>query len=189
MVAGLIIRPTLAACWISAASLIPLHSSLITAFRVVPILVSHENGSQQTRVSSLAGMELNHACVIHTGHPSRYWPRSLARPRQDGCLFAYDIFKRIFFNKNDWSSITISLKFVPKDPINNSTALVLIMAWRRPGDKSLSKPMLVSLPTHICVTRPQWVNQPIVPVLQPPLHMSLALGQYLIRAQWRKLEL
>ena len=32
------------------------------------------------------------------------------------------------------------------------------MAWRRPGDKPLSEPMMVSLPTHICVTRPQWVN-------------------------------
>ena len=32
------------------------------------------------------------------------------------------------------------------------------MAWRRPGDKPLSKLMMVSLLTHICVTRPQWVN-------------------------------
>ena len=32
------------------------------------------------------------------------------------------------------------------------------MAWRRPGDKPLSEPMMVSLMTHICVTRPQWVN-------------------------------
>ena len=34
------------------------------------------------------------------------------------------------------------------------------MAWRRPGDKPLSEPMMVRLPTHICVTRPQWVNFP-----------------------------
>ena len=32
------------------------------------------------------------------------------------------------------------------------------MAWRRPGDKPLSEPMMVRLPTHICVTQPQWVN-------------------------------
>ena len=43
-------------------------------------------------------------------------------------------------------------------PINNISALVQIMAWRRPGDKPLSEPMMVSLLTHICVTRPQWVN-------------------------------
>ena len=30
------------------------------------------------------------------------------------------------------------------------------MAWRRPGDKPLSEPMLISLPTYIYVTRPQW---------------------------------
>ena len=52
----------------------------------------------------------------------------------------------------------MSMKFVPKGPINNIPALVQIMAWRRPGDKPLSEPMMVSLATHICVTRPQWVN-------------------------------
>ena len=30
------------------------------------------------------------------------------------------------------------------------------MAWRRLGDKPLSEPMMVSLLTYICVTRPQW---------------------------------
>ena len=54
--------------------------------------------------------------------------------------------------------ITISLKFVPKGPVNDIPALVQIMAWRRPGDKPLSEPLMVSLPTHICVTQPQWVN-------------------------------
>ena len=33
-----------------------------------------------------------------------------------------------------------------------------IMAWRRPGNKPLSEPMVVSLSKHICVTRPQLVN-------------------------------
>ena len=33
------------------------------------------------------------------------------------------------------------------------------MAWRRPGDKPLSEPMIVSSRTHICVTWPQWVKQ------------------------------
>ena len=32
------------------------------------------------------------------------------------------------------------------------------MAWRRPGDKPLSEPMMVRLLTHICITRPQWVK-------------------------------
>ena len=42
--------------------------------------------------------------------------------------------------------------------INNIQALVQIMAWRRPGDKPLSEPVIVRLSTHICVTRPQWVK-------------------------------
>ena len=77
------------------------------------------------------------------------------RPRQNGCHFADDIFNRIFVNENVRISIEFSLKFVPKGPINNIPALVQIMAWRRPGDKPLSEPMMVSLPTHICVTWPQ----------------------------------
>ena len=52
----------------------------------------------------------------------------------------------------------ILLKFVPKGPIDDIAALVHVMAWRRPGDKPLSEPMMVTLETHICVTRPQWVN-------------------------------
>ena len=54
------------------------------------------------------------------------------------------------WNENVRISIKISLKFVPKDPINNHIpALVQIMAWRRPGDKPLSEPMMVNLPTHM----------------------------------------
>ena len=85
------------------------------------------------------------------------WINTL-RPRQNGRLFADDTFKRIFLNENVGISIKISLKFVHKGPINNIPALVQIMAWRRPGDKPLSEPMVVRLPTHICITRPQWVK-------------------------------
>ena len=63
-----------------------------------------------------------------------------------------------FLNKNVWILITISLKLVSKGPNDNIPALVQIMAWRRPGDKPLSEAMVVRLPTHICVTRPQWVK-------------------------------
>ena len=59
-----------------------------------------------------------------------------------------------FLNENISLPIKISL-FVPQGLINNILALVQIMAWRRPGDKPLSEPMMVSLPTNICVTRPQ----------------------------------
>ena len=65
------------------------------------------------------------------------------RPRQNGRYFADDIFKCIFLNENAWISLKISLKFVPKVRINNIPALVQIMAWRLPGDKPLSEPMVV----------------------------------------------
>ena len=67
-------------------------------------------------------------------------------------------FKWIFLNENVWILIEVSLKFVPKGPINNIPALIQIMAWRRLGDKPLYEPMMVSLLTHIYVTRPQWVK-------------------------------
>ena len=85
------------------------------------------------------------------------------RPRQICCHFADGIFKCILFNENVWISINISLKFLPKGPINNIPALFQIMTWRRPGDKPLSEPMMATLLTHICVTRPQWVNVSCVP--------------------------
>ena len=80
------------------------------------------------------------------------------KPRQNCLHFADDIFKCIFLNENVWISLTISLKFVPRVPINNIPALVRIMAWCRPGDKPLSEPMMVSILTHKFITRPQWVN-------------------------------
>ena len=63
------------------------------------------------------------------------------RPRQSGRHFPDDIFKCIFFNENGRIFIEISLKFVPKVPINNIPALGQIMAWRRPGNKPLSEPL------------------------------------------------
>ena len=80
------------------------------------------------------------------------------RPRQSECHLADDIFKCIFLSENVWIPIKISLKYVPKGPTNNIPALVQRMAWRRPGGKPLSEPMMASLPTQICVTRPQWLN-------------------------------
>ena len=73
-------------------------------------------------------------------------------------ILADNIFKCIFFNDSVWISLKISLRFVPKVPIDSIPALVQIMAWRRSDDKPLSEQMMVSLLTHICVTRPQWVN-------------------------------
>ena len=97
----------------------------------------------------MSGGSTSAPCCHETWHigPETKWPP-----------FPDDIFKWIFLDENLWILLRISLKFVPKVQIYNISALVQIMAWRRPGDKPLSEPMMVSLLTHICVTRPQWVN-------------------------------
>ena len=97
--------------------------------------------------------------VIHS--TARTYINTL-KPRQNGRHFADDTFKCIFLKENIRISTKISLKFVPKCPIDNIPALFQIKAWRRPGEKPLSEAMMVSLLTHICVVRPQWVNSNIV---------------------------
>ena len=109
----------------------------------------HRNAVWQVRFNSLRRFHstLGFAVAFYT-----------LRPRQNGRHFADDTFKLIFLPENIKNSIKISLKFVSIGPINNIPALVQIMAWRRSGDKPLSEPVVVSLLTHIWVTRPQWVE-------------------------------
>ena len=108
--------------------------------------------------------------VKHAHIPAKHTTFNTLRPRQNGRHFADDIFKCTFLNENVSIPVTISLKFVPKGAINNIPALVQIMVWRRSGDKPLSEPMMVNLLTHICVTRPQWVNF---------IDMNIQVGSYL----------
>ena len=53
------------------------------------------------------------------------------------------------FNENIWISINTSPNFVPKEQINNMFCFLVDV-------KPLFQPMIVSLLTHICATRPQW---------------------------------
>ena len=99
-----------------------------------------------------------HARSIHTRPYSKVWPwmtPTLAfaviwlfnslRPRQNRRHFADDVFKCNFMNENVWIPIKISLKFVPEGPINNISALVQIMAWRRIGDDPVQRRIYASL--------------------------------------------
>ena len=89
---------------------------------------------------------------------NKHHPVNTLRPRQHGCHFPDGTFKYIFLNGNIWIWMKISLKSVSKGSINNIPTLDEIMAWHQPGDKPLSEPMMDNLPTHICVTQPQWAN-------------------------------
>ena len=57
-------------------------------------------------------------------------------------ILADDISKCIFLNENDKIPIQISLKLVPRSPIDNKPALVQVMAWHLTGDKPLPEPMM-----------------------------------------------
>ena len=57
-------------------------------------------------------------------------------------IMADDNFKCIFLNENDRIPIPVSLKFVPRSPVNNKPALVQLMACQRTGDKPLPELML-----------------------------------------------
>ena len=77
---------------------------------------------------------------VYAVHPNLMF--NTLRPRQNVCHFPDNIFKWIFLNENVWISIKISLKFLPRSPVNNIPALVQIMAWCRSGAKPLSEPMM-----------------------------------------------
>ena len=57
-------------------------------------------------------------------------------------ILADDNFKCIFLNENVKILIQISLKFVPRSPIDNKPALIQVMAWCQRGDEPLPEPML-----------------------------------------------
>ena len=126
-----------------------LHKSFMQCYFAVAIICKWNNSEKHElleRITPSASQTIT-ATKINT-----------LRLRQHGRDLTDDTFKSIFLNENVRISIQISLKLVPQSPINNTTALVQIMAWLRPGDKPLSEPRLVSLLTHICVTRRQWVK-------------------------------
>ena len=128
------------------------------------------NVSKVTSAKYICIFFFRHRKIACSGSPPHrrqvtLWTVNSLRPRQNSRLFTDDTFKRIFLNENIRISTKSSLKFVARGLINNIPALVLIMAWRRPGDKPLSETMLVRSLTHICITWPQWVN----PIWSKPL--------------------
>ena len=59
-------------------------------------------------------------------------------------ILADDISKWTFLNKNDRIPTLISLKFIPKSPVDNKPTLVQVIAWCRTGDKPLPEPMMTN---------------------------------------------
>ena len=72
-----------------------------------------------------------------------------------------NIFTCVFLNENAWISIKISLKFVPKDPMNNIPALVIdgLVQERHNSSASAMELRLSCINPSICTTRFHWVNR------------------------------
>ena len=85
-----------------------------------------------------------------------------------------DNFKCTFLNENDRIPIRISLKFVPRSPVDNKAALVQVMAWRWTGDKPLPEPMLTQFTGAYMRHWGRWVNM----VYSVATHITSAYGQY-----------
>ena len=102
--------------------------------------------------ANLASLQFFHSQALKTPYGI-----TTLRSRQNCRHFADDIFKCIFLNKNFSFLNNVSLKYVPKGLNDNMSALAQIMVCCRPGGKLLSEQCWHSLPTQICVTRPQCV--------------------------------
>ena len=57
-------------------------------------------------------------------------------------ISSHNIFKYIFMNEKFHILIRISLKFLPKGPIDYESSLVQVIAWCQTGDKPLPEAML-----------------------------------------------
>ena len=69
-------------------------------------------------------------------------PLTHLRHGQNGRHFADGVFKWIFIKEKSCILFQISLKFVPKGPIDKKSALVQVTAWCRTGGKPLPELML-----------------------------------------------
>ena len=98
--------------------------------------------------------------------------------RQNGCNFTDDIFKCIFFNENVfWLSFNWILFL-----INSIPALVRLF-----GPKPVPEQMMVSLLTHICVTRPQYVK--VAPLLRmtEQLEEAVWMANNILVSKWENI--
>ena len=126
-------------------------------------------------------------CHQATSHYlNQCWPRSptpygITRPQwvkssppgQNGCHFT-GIFKCIFMNEKFCVLIWISLKFVPKGPVDNKPALVYVIAWHRTGTKPLPQAILTQF------TEGRWVNCQMVTLDKTSIPSPSHLDQQLL---------
>ena len=90
---------------------------------------------------------ISDVCTLNNGTEWTHLKNILSKlthlPWTNWPLFRRRYFRCIFLNENVQISIKISLRFLPKGPIDDIPVLVQVMAWHWPGDKPLSVPMIV----------------------------------------------
>ena len=59
--------------------------------------------------------------------------------------YADQMFKYVFLNEKVWILFEISLKFIPKGPIDKRSVLVQVMGWHLIGGKQLTWSMLTKI--------------------------------------------
>ena len=144
--------------WVTLNGIAVSLSFLTTLYTDHPVTTWTTQQSTMVGVMGDPGFSILDSIDIHvitlTDHAALPKISNTLRPRQDGRH--YNIFKCIFLNENVWISIKIKLKYVLK--IHWSLFLrVKLTTFQLVGGKPLSEPMMVRLPTHLCVTQPQWV--------------------------------
>ena len=80
------------------------------------------------------------------------------RPRQNGCHFPDDSFKWIFSYKKNDLRYNFYWSLFPRIQLTIFHHCFRYLAWHRTCAKPMSEPMMVSLLTHICAIRSQWVK-------------------------------
>ena len=133
------------------------HMSPVRARYEVPF-VSLNSDLYSTSVSALV-CEISHYIGLHYNDTWLFIKTIFLTYGGQGKMAA--ILHCIFLNVNVWISIRISLKFVSRCPINNSPALVWIMAWHRPGNKPLSESMVAWF-INAYMHHSAWISQNIV---------------------------
>ena len=119
--------------------LVPLYTTtervvkLVIIYMYIPRICDHfgrvQNDSNNSLINTLDSFNIRSHWVQKCGISSvsngdiTVFLNTL-RPRENGRHFADDIFKCIFLNENVWIPVKISLKFVPKSPINNIPTLI-----------------------------------------------------------------
>ena len=102
----------------------------------------NDSATRRTSVHVLPCVEVSATTTTQTLYTRLWGVNLLISPGQYGLNFTDYVFKCIFINKKFRILIRISLKFVPRGPIDNKSALVRVLARHRRGDKPVSEPKL-----------------------------------------------